>query len=355
MSAQRMSGARRTKGFTLIEMMIGMVLGLVVLAAVIAVFESNKRTYTATESLSRVQESARVAFELLSRDLRESAGNACERSLPVYNVLNDTSQWYANFGSGVRGYAGGEAMAGRASGTAPGTRVAGTDAIELKSAVSDGINIVSHDPSSAQLKVSTVEHGLAPGDVVMACDFGQAAIFQVTNASSGTNDTIVHNNGKTVLPGNCSKGLGLSTPVNCTTNGTAYAFGCYRGEWESGTCKNNRKWPATLARLRMTRWYIGNNDRGGRSLYQDTMRFAGGKLDVRQDEIAEGVEAMNVKYLLRNATQYVDAGPGIAWDSGDVLAVSLDITVRGVEKVGTDGKPLERKLTHMVTIRNRAP
>jgi type IV pilus assembly protein PilW len=67
-----------------------------------------------------VQESARVAFELLSRDLRESAGNACERSLPVYNVLNDTSQWYANFGSGVRGYAGGEAMAGRASGTAPG-------------------------------------------------------------------------------------------------------------------------------------------------------------------------------------------------------------------------------------------
>ena len=52
-----------------------------VLSAVVAVFETNSRTYAVTESLGRVQENARVAFELISRDIRESSGNACERDL----------------------------------------------------------------------------------------------------------------------------------------------------------------------------------------------------------------------------------------------------------------------------------
>jgi type IV pilus assembly protein PilW len=233
-----------------------------------------------------------------------------------------------------------------------GDRVAGTEAIELKSSVADGLAIVSHDPASAQFKVNTVNHNLFPGDIVMACDFGQAAIFQVTNASSGTNDTIVHNNGTTVLPGNCTKGLGLSVPVNCATaNGNAYAYGCFRGEWESGTCKNNRRWPATVAKLRITRWYIGNNARGGRSLFQASLR------GVQRDEIADGVDDMKLGYLLRNGVGYVDAGAVTAthWSAGEVLAVRVELTLRGNEKVGTDGKVLQRKLTHTVAIRNRAP
>ena len=356
MSAQSLSGARRARGFTLVELMIGMVLGLIILAAVIAVFESNKRTYTATESLSRVQESARVAFELLSRDLRESTGNPCESNLPVYNVLNDTSLWWENFGSTLQGYGGGTAMAGLATGSGVGQRVAGTDAIELKSSVSDGITVVSHDPSSAQLKLSTVNHNLFPGDIAMVCDFGQAAVFQVTSASSGTNNTVVHNKGGTV-PGNCSKGLGLGVPVNCSTNGNAYAFGCFKGQWESGTCKDNRTWPATVSKLRMTRWYIGNNARGGRSLYQISLRNAGGALTTLPDEIAEGVQDMKLEYLVRNATGYVNAAGVTAtqWSNGDVLAVKVEFTLVGQEAVGTDGKPLERKLAHTVAIRNRAP
>src|SRR5688572_11160216 len=107
MSAQRTSGAPGMRGFTLVELMIAMVLGLIVVGAVAAVFATNSRTYAATESLGRVQESARVAFELISRDIRESAGNACERDLPVYNVLkNADTLWYTNFGSSIRGYDG---------------------------------------------------------------------------------------------------------------------------------------------------------------------------------------------------------------------------------------------------------
>lgn len=67
----------KESGFSLIELMIAMVLGLLVLGAAIGVFQSNQRTYSANEGLNRVQEAARVAFELMSRDLKAAGGSAC--------------------------------------------------------------------------------------------------------------------------------------------------------------------------------------------------------------------------------------------------------------------------------------
>ena len=51
-------------GFGLIELMISMVLGLLVLGAAIAVFQSNQRTFNANEGQNRIQEGARAAYEI---------------------------------------------------------------------------------------------------------------------------------------------------------------------------------------------------------------------------------------------------------------------------------------------------
>jgi type IV pilus assembly protein PilW len=348
------------RGVTLVELMIAMVLGLIVLGAVTTVFLSNSRTYAATESLGRFQENARVAFELMARDVREAAGNPCSRNLPVYNILNaPASTWYTDFTAGIRGYAGNAAFADAAFGTGEAQRIAGTDAVELKSAVADGVTIVSHDPSSAQFKLSTANHGLSDGDLALACDFGQAAVFQVTNAQPGINDTVVHNNGAGT-PGNCSKGLGWSATQNCSANGNSYAFGCYMGAWEAGDCDDENpkdgapdRWPATIARLRMSRWYIGANARGGRSLYRSSLRNMAGVLGVQRDEITEGVQDMELTYLVDGATQYVDAASVAAadWTSDSVIAMHIDLTLIGNERV--DGSSLQRRLIHVVTIRNR--
>ena len=350
------------RGVTLVELMVGMVLGLIVLGAVTTVFLSNSRTYAATESLGRFQENARVAFELMARDVREAAGNPCSRNLPIYNVLNaPASAWYTEFTAGVLGYAGSDAFPDAAFGTGVAQRIAGTDAVELKSAVADGVAIVSHDPSSAQFKLSTQNHGLSDGDLALACDFGQAAVFQVTNAQPGINDTVVHNKGGST-PGNCSKGLGWSATQNCSTNGNSYAFGCYMGAWEAGDCDDENpkdgapdRWPATIARLRMSRWYIGANARGGRSLYRSSLRNTAGVLAVQRDEITEGVQGMELTYLVDGAGQYVDAASVAAddWMSNRVVAIRIDLALIGNEPVGTDGSPLRRRLTHVVTIRNR--
>ncbi|MGB1558270.1 MAG: PilW family protein [Oceanococcaceae bacterium] len=64
--------ASRERGLTIIELLIGMVLGLLVLAGVIQIFLSGNRSYSVQEGLGRVQETGRFADFYLSRVLREA-------------------------------------------------------------------------------------------------------------------------------------------------------------------------------------------------------------------------------------------------------------------------------------------
>lgn len=329
----------RASGVTLIELMIALVLGLLVVLAASGIFVSNRQVFRATENLSRVQENARVAYELMAREVREAGGNPCSRNIPIVNVLNDPDEWAASWADGVRGYEGGQAFSQAAFGTAAGNRVAGTDAVELRSGAPGEVTIVDHKPPSAQFKINTTAHGLQDGDIVMACDFVQGSIFQITGASS-SNVTIVHNSG-TGTPGNCSKGLGwtltpcITTGPNKVPNGTPYAYGPN----------------STIARLRTTAWYVGFNGRsnGSRSLYRTT----GQGLTSSNEEVTEGVQDMQLQYLLPGATGYVDATSINATNWKQVSAVRIVLTMQGQERVGTDGSKITRQLAHVVTLRNR--
>ncbi|QNN47131.1 prepilin-type N-terminal cleavage/methylation domain-containing protein [Thermomonas brevis] len=73
----------RQVGFGLIELMVAMMLGLLVLGAAVAVFQSNLRTFNANDGQNRVQENARVAYELLSKDVRSTGSSACSAEASV--------------------------------------------------------------------------------------------------------------------------------------------------------------------------------------------------------------------------------------------------------------------------------
>src|SRR3546814_4605218 len=77
------------RGFTLIELMVAMVLGLLVVAAAGSLFMSSRKVYGTTASINRIQENQRIAFEMLARDVREAGGNPCTRN--IVNML-DTSK-----------------------------------------------------------------------------------------------------------------------------------------------------------------------------------------------------------------------------------------------------------------------
>ena len=360
MNAGRMPCSRQA-GFGLIELMVSLVLGLLVVGAAIGMFLSNRQTYLATESLGRVQESVRAGFELMARDLRESAGNACGSDVSLVNVLNTPAvAWYSDWAGGVRGYEGANAFADAPFGPAAGQRVAGTDAIEQRSAVNGGVPIVEHVATSAQFRLNSVAHGFAVGDLAVACDPGHAAILQVTGpASIGSNVEIVHNTG-VGSPGNCVKGLGgEGVPASCTPAiGIEYTFGCLNGDKD--TCATaEEKWPAVLARLHASRWYVGHNGRDGgqgRSLYQATLGNNAGVPAAVIREVADGVRDMQIQYLLSGAVAYADAGA--AWTDAEwarVVAARISLVVVASDRPAAAGGPVQRRLDHVVTFRNRAP
>lgn len=330
----------RQRGLSLVELMIAMVIGLVVVASASAIFISNRQTYRATESLGRVQESTRVAFELMARDIREAGGNPCGRNLPVANVINNSgTNWWSNWGDGIIGYDGADAAPGLAFGAAVGQRVTGTDAIELKSGDNaTGVTVVQHVATSAQFKLNTINHSLDDSDIAMVCDFRQASIFQITNAQPGTNEVIVHNIGATASPGNCSKGLGF--PTVCTTNGNDYEYGPN----------------STVVRLHAVRWYIGRGADGRNSLFRSNLINNAGVVTPVAQEIVDGVNNLTLQYLFSNGTVYQDASaiPANRWR--DVAAVRLVLELESVDRSSTTANQgLRRTLTHTVSLRNRLP
>ena len=53
------------KGFALIELMIGLVLGLFVTGIVITVFMQSKRSYNQDDEIARLQENGRYALQVM--------------------------------------------------------------------------------------------------------------------------------------------------------------------------------------------------------------------------------------------------------------------------------------------------
>lgn len=340
MKPRRIPPLGTQRGLTLIELMVSLVLGLLLVLGVISVFLTNQQAARTNEGLARLQEGGRIAFELMSRELRQAGGNPCGARL-VANVLNTpTANWFTNFDGGpVRGFEGNVAAPDIVpTGTSVGQRVAGTDAVLVFSPnANDAATVVSHNPTAASFQLNTINHGINDAEIVMICDQQSAAITQITNAQPGTNTTIVHNTGEET-PGNCTKGLGY--PTLCTTNGTPKTF-------TSGSI---------VSRLNPGFWYIGNNPRGGRSLYR-----AG---PTSREEITDGVVDMQLRYLTRNASSgvsaldWVDASAVTDWTDAatDVpVALRLQLSLVSLQSVGTDQQPLRRDQVYAVTLRNRVP
>lgn len=334
------------RGVTLIELMIALVLGLLIVAAGIGIFISNKQVFRATENLSRMQENGRVGFELMARELRVAGASACSREIPIVNVLRPHAAYGIDWSTGVRGYDGNEALSVAPFGSATGQRVAATDAIDLRSIQGGEVAVTDHQPTAASFKVSTNDHGLLDGDIVIVCDYEQASIFQVTNAQSGINNTIVHQRATGgSVPGNCSKGLGWADPPDCSTNGKAYAYGPN----------------STIAKLKASAWYIGvsGSDPARRSLYEVQLsRNNDGTPGTLRQEIAEGIVDMQLQYLVPGSPDYVDASAVTAAQWPQVSAARVVLTMESTEQVGVDAAgatSLERQLAHVVTLRNRNP
>jgi type IV pilus assembly protein PilW len=338
---QHITRRATAKGFTLIELMISMVLGLVVIGAVVSVLLANKRTYDTTGAMSQVQESARTAFELLARDLRQAGTTGCANNGRVANVLTLASPviwWQPWFG--LTGFDGAATDTAVATSAATGERVSGTDSMQLQTITGNGLSVQSNSTTGATFTFNAGSPALASGDLLMVCDFDHATVFRAT-AYSTTNVRVTYASG-TGASSNCNTGLGY--PSNCSS-ANMYPF-----------AKNSQ-----VAHLTAVDWYIGNNNRpedGGRSLYRK--RITNITSGVQTEEVVAGITDLQIQYRLDGANTFSDAGSVAAADWPKVNALSITLTTTSADKrVSSDASVnsgrLQRSFTWLVTLRNRVP
>lgn len=81
MKSNQPSIAVDSRGFTLIELMIALFIGLFLVAGVITLVDFSTRSYRAQERVADIQQDARAALEIMTRDIR-MAGFSPTRFLP---------------------------------------------------------------------------------------------------------------------------------------------------------------------------------------------------------------------------------------------------------------------------------
>jgi type IV pilus assembly protein PilW len=147
---------RQHQGFTLIEIMVSMLLGIFLLGGVMGIFLNTKQTYRVQDALGRLQENGRYAMEFLGKDIRMADYKACATdsftpgSPPIEAVNNNavgdgidngtdeiTVRWIPTCGAAPVGSAYDIRSANLARNTAP--LIEGVQDMQIKYGVDDPI------------------------------------------------------------------------------------------------------------------------------------------------------------------------------------------------------------------------
>lgn len=327
---------KHQKGLSLVELMVALVLGLLVVAAVIELFMSSRQLYRTQDVKARMQEDGRYAIhhigELLSRagywgcnsrGMQDSSDyddqvtdndGSDQGSASLINVLTSANNYFWNMDAPIQGH---EATGGAWSPALPAAignngAIPGSDVLTFRTTGSSFFHVLSHDADDyTQPLVIADNNGLDDCDpdtdnncstilMVSTCD--KAAIFQVTNndASGGT--------------------LEHATGVGTPGNSTADLGDNYGGGWINTVSSHS--------------FYIRNNPEGIPSLYHKI-------LDNNADALLEGVEQMQLRYGVDNDGDFsvdnyltADAVEAAgAWT--DVISVRISLVMVNIDIANT--------------------
>jgi type IV pilus assembly protein PilW len=95
------------RGFSLIEVMVAMTIGLVILVAVVQIFVRSHATYQLDEGMSRVQEAGRFSMDYLAKDIRMAGYLGCLSTLTTTGGLHfapGLTNGDFSPGGGIRGF-----------------------------------------------------------------------------------------------------------------------------------------------------------------------------------------------------------------------------------------------------------
>ncbi|QBR85357.1 hypothetical protein E3983_07985 [Legionella israelensis] len=329
---------RKSRGFSIVELMVSIALGTLIIATVGEIYLSNRTTNTIQAALARLQENGRYANFLLSKELRMAGFHGCgnQSKINTTNLVSNQPN-LSDYDIAIKGYDG---LSSSFSPSLPtyltANPVPGNDVLEIRMASFHSVNLTSDMNQTNNPVLVDDRLGIQAGEIVMITDCSVADIFK---AGANTNATAITH----TVSNNTSNHL--SIPY--LTNAQVMRF-FYYVFYIKDTGRTNAQGQPILA------------------LYRQNINGV-------EEEIAEGVEQMQITYGVdtngdRAADSYQSAAQVNSannWNS--VISVNINLLFATIENVntkaesytfnGTTVTPSDRKLRRQwntfVTLRNR--
>ena len=194
----------KAKGFSLVELMVAMVLGLVLLAGIGQLFLATNKSWALNDELARIQENARMAMDILGSRIRSASYTGCPAQADLANNLkaNHTArEWMAHFDKGILGIPAGS------------NTTNGIDSNAISEAVvvhsidyEQGETVSAHDLSTATLSLAN-NHNYDSGDLfgITSADCQQISVFRA--GAETDNKDITHPSANSGNLYNCTSEL----------------------------------------------------------------------------------------------------------------------------------------------------
>lgn len=340
---------KKQQGLSLIEFMVAGLIGLILILGLTQIFVSNRQAFDTTTASANVQETGRMATEILSKAIRNADYWGCADLSRMFNNLDDSSLGFnadvLGFGSGLDG------ADDYIDTTASPVVKDGTDFVVVRGARGSDIQLSgAMNNSSAVMDVTSVG-ALAIGDIIGVSDCRGGDIFQVTKLPPGGTGKIQHNTGDSVSPGNGK---------NVSGCGSA---NCFSQIYDTG---------ASILMPFSERYFVGIGVSGEPALFLGRGLLSGASVGGTQSiELVDGVEDMQILYgedTNGDGTVNAYRTAAAVSDMNDVLSVRISLLARSrqanvVDSTQTltfngaavDGSDLRlrRVYTMTSTIRNR--
>ena len=194
----------KNKGFSLIEVMIAMLIGILLMTGAVGLFISNKRIYKEHDAAGRLQENARFAINMLVKDIRMAGFVGCVDDFTyLSNNITTTetdlrSYTDDNTIEGFEGSAGTWLPSTAAIGTVFGSSAAdqvfsganGTDGITLRFMEPMGVAVSANTtataiPSTFDFSDTNEDDYVEIGDLVAVSNCGTTDIVVPNNYRAG--------------------------------------------------------------------------------------------------------------------------------------------------------------------------
>ncbi len=350
-------------GYSLIELMLALALGLLVIAGIVNLFVGNNQTYSVLNGQSRLQENARFAFDFISRATRTAGYLGCApepqnivrglrgdwANVPEFNITRMVEGHDGNPGgsfspslNSLPGGVAGNTING-ANGIATGNVADGTDVLVLRSLRNPRRLAATLQPGGSPVVAAPGGvTDLTTSDVAFVGDCEQGALFRVTNvAINGSEATL----GATSAAngGNFENRAQVDSPTGLVPFTLSVLNRAYGREALLGTIETSVFFIAPSASA---------NNRG-----TTPMALWQKQGDLPPMELVAGVNDMQILYGIdttndgqANVNRYLDFDqvPNVE----QIVALRITLAVDSVDVVPTTNAALQRTYTKTLLLRN---